>query len=457
MSTEGVVPPNDLGAEKAILAAVLLGGTEGQTAYDTAIESLTPERFYSEAHRQIFACCVALKEAGQPIDVVTVKSWLTRHRRMQQVGDVLAEIISDEWAASSIGSYVRRVSETAKLRAFIEKARALTIDAYRQPDDVTDFLARAEAELREVTQQGEDKSGETLGVAVKRSITDVVTTMKTPGRIIGVPTGFEGIDARMSGLRRKTVTIIAARPSMGKSALALNMAIHIARETGQYVPFFSLEMSNDEQALRAISTEARIPMGELIASAPSQFNFGKLIGYPSTVGDVPLILFDESSITPQGIGAKVRRLATQAARVGKTVGAVFVDYMQLVKSPKKTNSREAEVADVSRSLKLLAKELGLPFVVLAQLNREGEKGERPQRPKLSNLRESGSIEQDADVVIFIHREQYYNPVKGKDDVAELIIAKGRNIQKGTVKVKFEGMYTKFGTEEIDSDDTRGAA
>ena len=212
---------------------------------------------------------------------------------------------------------------------------------------------------------------------------------------------------------------------MGKSALALNVALHMTRETGKYVPFFSLEMSNDEQGTRAIATETNVPMGVLVTGniTPNVDGVaGSLTRSRSEASRSSSS--DESDITVHGIGAKVRRLQSEAARVGKSVGAVIVDYLQLVKSAKRGQSREAEVAEVSRSLKLLAKELKLPFVVLAQLNREGEKGAKPERPKLSQLRESGSIEQDADIVIFVHRENYY--VHGaKDDTAELIIAKGQ--------------------------------
>jgi replicative DNA helicase len=457
VTEEIVPPPNDVKIEAGVLGAILMGGPIGTRALDVALESLQPESFYSEANRQTFAAVQIVREKGVTVDVLSVLGCLRDRGRLAQIGGsgYVEQLVQAALLGTGFDAHIQRLVDLHRLRAFIHETRAQLAQAYGAGQDAAGFLVRAEAKIREVAQRGEKRTGEVLDTVVKRVLREAAESMKAPGRIVGMPTGVDGLDSRTAGFRPGTVTIVAGRPSMGKSALAFNWALTMARETGKYVPFFSLEMSNDEQGTRAISIETSVPMGVLVTGNITPMVMGQLIAYPQTVRGVPLILFDECDITTFGIGAKVRRLQAEAATVGKEVGAVFVDYLQLVKSAKRNQSREADVSEVSRSLKLLAKELKLPFVVLAQLNREGEKGTKPERPKLSQLRESGAIEQDADIVILIHREGYYDH-KLPDDVAELIIAKGRNIQRGTVKVKFEGKHTRFGRTEIDRDDRNDA-
>lgn len=448
-----VPPPNDVRAEMALIGAILMGGPIGGRALDSATEALRPESFYSEANRQTFGAILAVREKGVTVDVLSVLAVLRDRDRLQQIGeDYVRQATEAGLLASRFEHHVVRIAELHRLRMFIHESRALIAQAYGAMQDVQGFLAHAETTIREVTTGGEKRSGEMVEVVVKRVLTDAVEAMKAPGRIVGMPTGTEGIDRRTAGLRGKTVTILAGRPGMGKSAQALNWALHMARTTGHFIPFFSLEMSNDEQGTRTIASETNVPMGVLVTGNITSDVMGQLIGYPQSIRGIPLVFYDESNITVAGIGAKIRRLQAEAASLGKKVGAAFIDYIQLIKAgSKRSQSREAEVSEVSRGLKLLAKELNIPLVVLAQLNREGEKGARPERPKLANLRESGAIEQDGDLIIFIHREGYYDP-KLPDDVAELIIAKGRNVAKGIVKVRFEGKHTRFGRTEIDRDD-----
>lgn len=444
-----LVPPHDLTAEHALLGAIVMGGRIGSAALDLALESLTAESFYSEANRQTYAAIVAVQERGVTVDALSVLACLKDRGRLSQVGeDYVSRLANAGLLASTFDGHVRRLAELARLRAFIHQTRALVVEAYGAREDVGAFLGRAESAIREVTYAGEKRTGETAFVVVRRVLTELAQGMKSPGRLVGMPSGVDGLDRRTGGFRNGTVIILAGRPGMGKSACALNWATYMARTTGLVIPFFSLEMSNDEQGMRAIATETTVPMGAMISGSMTEAAMADLIGYPKTLHGVPLVFFDECKITPQGIGAKVRRLQSEAAGEGKRVGAVFVDYLQLVSATKRNQSREADVAEVSRSLKLLSKELQVPMIVLAQLNREGEKGTKPERPKLSQLRESGSIEQDADIVIFIHRDGYYTP-DAKDDTAELIIAKGRNIQKGVVRVSFDGRHTRFGRQELD--------
>ena len=448
-----VPPPNDVPTEKALLGAILLGGAVGLRALDAALELLRPESFYSGANQHIFSAIVSLREKGITIDVLSVSSCLRDRDRLAQVGggEYFASLAETGWLQVSFERAAQRLAELHRLRVFIDTARALTAQAYAAQQDVSSFLAHAETTIRDVVSAGEKRSGEFVEVVVKRVLSEAAKAMASPGRIVGMPTGTDGFDRRTAGLRGKTVTILAGRPGMGKSAQALNWALHMARTTGAVIPFFSCEMSNDEQGTRTIASETNVPMGVLVTGNITSEIFGSLLAYPQTIKGVPLVFFDEADITVQGIGAKVRRLMADAARDGKKVGAVFIDYLQLVKASKRNQSREGDVAEVSRSLKLLAKALDLPFIVLAQLNREGEKGTKPEKPKLSHLRESGAIENDADIIVFIHREGYYD-TRIPDDTAELIIAKGRNIAKGTVKVRFDGKHTRFGRYEIGRDE-----
>lgn len=436
-----------------MLSAIMIGGQTGaESPVDQVADLLQADDFYSERHRQIYTAVIELRSAGQAVDVVQVGTWLKDRQRIAQVGGMgyLTEVLNAAPAIANVRGYAKTVVSKARVRRLIRVCQRAEAVGYTDYGDVDQFISGVESEVRDLALSSSEKSGEMIETAVKRVMTEIASAATRQNHMIGVPTGFDGLDARMHGLREGTVTIIAARPGMGKSALALNMAINIARDSGNYVPFFSLEMSNDEQAMRAISSDASIPLGVLTSANTDSETMNRMVVTAGAMRGLKVVLYDESNLTTQGLSGRVRRLVANAARAGKKVAAVFVDYLQLMKSFRRTNSREQEVADVSRGLKLLAKELKIPFVVLAQLNREGEKGSKPERPKLSHLRESGSIEQDADVVIFVHREAYYNE-KNKpsdEDVAELIIAKGRNIQRGTTKVRFNGMYTRFSREEV---------
>ena len=457
MSDALVPPPSDVMTEMGLLGAILMGGPIGLRALDLALEALQPESFYSEANRQTFAAIQAVREKGVTVDVLSVIASLKDRDRLQQVGtDHFEKLINTALRGTSFDAHVQRLAELHRLRSFIHEARTLVAQAHGAMQDVGGFLAHAEMRVREVTTRGEKKTGELVEVVVKRVLTSAAESMKAPGRIIGMPTGTEGFDRRTAGLRGKTLTILAGRPGMGKSAQALGWALHMARTTGKWIPFFSLEMSNDEQGTRTVASETSVPMGVLMTGNITPEVMGSLIAYPQSIRGVPLYFYEDVNLTVPMLGAKLRRLQAEAKAVGKDLGAAFVDYLQLMKASKRNQSREAEVAEVSRGLKVLAGEMNIPIVALAQLNREGEKGTKPERPQLKNLRESGSLEQEADIVVFIHREGYYDP-RVHDDTAELIIAKGRNIAKGTVKVRFEGKHTRFGKLEIGRDEAEDQA
>jgi replicative DNA helicase len=440
------LPPQDLDAEAAVLSAVMID----HAAIDQ-LDFLKPEHFYAEAHRQIFAACLALKATGKPVDNVQVGTWLKDRQRLAQVGGMgyLVEVLNAAPAVSNVAAYGRTVLAKARVRALCDWCSKVNAEARGDYGDVQEFLDRTEAELREITQAVGDSTGERIDAVVKRVLTGLGAAGKAGNKTTGILSGFEGLDRRMGGFKPGTLTIVAGRPGMGKSAFALNMAEAMA-VAGHWVPFFSLEMSNDEQGLRTISSGASVHMSRLQSVSLMPGDWQALAGYAKASQQRPLFLFDEHALSPQSLAGKVRRLKVEAERAGAKLGPVFVDYLQLMKPATKTNSREQEVSGISRALKVLAKEVGVPLVVMSQLNRDGEKDAKPQRPKLSSLRESGAIEQDADIVLFIHRESYYSKddrPKG-EDVAEIIIAKGRNVEKSTVKVRFDGQFTRFGAEEI---------
>ena len=441
------MPAQDLDAEAAVLSAVMIDAS----ALDR-VEFLKAEHFYAEAHRQIFAACVALRSKGRPIDIVQIGTWLKDHERINQVGGMgyLTEVLNAAPAIANASAYGRTVFEKWRIRQLCEFCLRINAEARGELDDAQEFFDRTEAELRDITQTTKRSSGERIDVVVKRVLDDIGRAARNGGRTTGILTGFAGLDRMTSGLHGGTLTIVAGRPGMGKSAFALNIAENIAAAGNVWVPFFSLEMSNDEQGLRTVSSGAEVFMRKLRAMDLCNEDWKGITAYASRVQQRPLFLYDEHDLSPQSLAAKVRRLKIEAERAGAKLGPVFVDYLQLMRPAQKSAVREQEVSGISRALKVLAKELKVPLVVMSQLNREGEKDAKPTRPKLSSLRESGAIEQDADVVIFIHRDAYYSKenLPTVEDVAEIIIAKGRNIEKGTTKVRFNGRFTRFDTKEL---------
>ncbi len=462
---EGRVPPHDLDAEAAVLSAVMLDST----SLDRVLEFLKPEHFYSEAHRRIFEACMELHRVGQPVDMVQVGSWLKSRDRIAQIGGMsyLAEILDAAPAVSNIVAYARTISEKSRVRQLIATCQRVAAQGYLDYGEPQKFIDEAEQSIYQLARTPESSSVEKLISVMKKSFKMLTDAMQRGDRITGVPTGFERLDKQISGLHDGDLTIIAARPGMGKTSFVLNIATNVAsprnralandptkrwEEPGTGVAVFSLEMPREQIGNRMVCAEGKVDVSKVRQGYLSPQDWSRLTESAAYLGSLPIWIDDTPSISILELRAKVRRLQAEYDRMSEDgtkkiqrLGCIIVDYLQLMRGRDGVQSREQEISEISRGLKALAKELRLPVIALSQLNRAVEtRSEKSKRPQLSDLRESGAIEQDADNIIFIYRDDYYNKeTTTEPNVAEIIVAKQRNGPTGTVKVRFDNQYTRF--------------
>lgn len=462
---EGRVPPHDLDAEAAVLSPVLLG--EG---IDVVLEMLEGEDFYSDANRFVFEAAANVHAAGKPVDLVTVKEWLDGREQLHQVGGTgyLLQLAEATPAVANLAHHCKIVRDKKTQRRIIAIAHKYAAEGYGRVEDVAEWADAFEAEVHEQTMRSAEAKGGL--VKLKTILVDTFEQMKATagagGRITGTPTGYVDLDKKIAGLHAGDLMIVAARPGMGKTSLILNVATNVASPTtdtvsldewrteeaerpGEGVVVFQLEMPKEQVATRMLCTEARVDLGKLRQGWLSNADWANLTAAGSAIADLPIWIEDTPGLTVLQARGRIRRLQAEVAkgRHGEVrkVGLVIIDYLQLMRGSGKPASREQEIAEISRDLKNLSKELGVPVIALSQLNRGVEtRGRGDKRPGLSDLRESGSLEQDADVVIFVYRDEYYD--KEKTDakgIAELIVAKQRNGPTGTVRVRFISSCTKF--------------
>ncbi len=434
------VPPQNIEAEQSVLGAILLDNE----AINHALEVISDEDFYRDAHREIFRAMVELSDRNQPVDAITLTEALKTKGVLEQVGGVsyIAELADAVPTAANVAYYARIVREKAILRSLASISTSIASSAYEQPANVDEFLDEAEHRIFEISERRIKPAFHSMGELTRESIKLLERLYENRELVTGVPTGFTDLDTITAGLQPSDLIVLAARPSMGKTALALNIAAHAAMEAEprRGVAFFSLEMSKEQLVLRLLCSEARVDSARARAGYLRGDDFPKLAQAAGKLSEAPIFIDDSSDTTPITLKAKCRRLARER---GNNLGLVIVDYLQLMRSSRPGESREKEIAEISRSLKALAKELKVPVIALSQLNRQVET--RPdRRPVLADIRESGAIEQDADVIGFIYRDEMY---KGKDSkepgVAEVIIAKQRNGPTGTVKLTYLSQYTRF--------------
>lgn len=463
-SVAGRVPPHDLDAEAAVLSAVMIDSA----SLDKVLEFLKPEDFYSEAHRRIFEACVELKRVGKPVDVVQVGTWLKDRERIAQVGGMgyLTEVLNAAPAVANIAAYGYTIREKARIRTLIATCQRVAAEGYLDYGEAQSFIDQAEQAVYEIARTPESSSVEQLRVVMRRAFKQLQEAAARGDRITGMATGFSRYDELTAGLHDGDLTIVAARPGMGKTSFVLNVAANVAQprgreltndpntrweDPGHGVVVFSLEMPREQLANRMICSEGRVDVGKVRRGFLSQGDWSKLTQAASLLGQLPIWIDDSSALSLLELRAKVRRLQAEYdepgkdGRPGKRIGVVIIDYLQLMKGRENAASREQEISEISRGLKGLAKELKLSVIALSQLNRAVEtRSEKSKRPQLSDLRESGAIEQDADNICFIYRDDYYNKEASTEpNVAELIIAKQRNGPTGTAKVRFDKEYTRF--------------
>jgi len=431
------VPPQNIEAEQSILGGILLDNQY----LNAVLEVLDGGDFYSESHRRIFAAILELDNKGEPSDLITLSNALKEKKQLDHVGGVayLASLVDNVPSAANIAYYAKIVKEKAILRRLIGTATDILSKSYDTGADVNNVLDESEHAIFEISEKKIKPAFFSIKDLIKDSFKTIESLYERKEFVTGVPTGFEKIDDMTSGLQNSDLIIIAGRPSMGKTALALDIARHAALEVGIPVALFSLEMAKEQLAIRLLSSEARVDSQRIRRGFLGETDWPKLTTAAGRLSEAPIFIDDTPSIMVLEMKAKARRLT---AEVG--LGLIILDYLQLMRSGVNKDSREQEISEISRSLKALAKELRVPVVALSQLNRRVE-DRTNRRPQMADLRESGAIEQDADLIAFIYRDEVYNrsednPEKG---IAEIIIGKQRNGPTGVVKLAFLEKYTRF--------------
>jgi len=424
-------------AEQSVLGGILLDNQ----ALNAAQEILSDSDFYSDAHKKIFRAMQDLADRGEPVDLITLSDHLRDKKQLDQVGGAayLASLVDSVPSAANISYYAKIVREKAILRSLISSATDILTKSYEQASEVDDSLDEAEHAIFEISQNKIRRSFYPLKEIIKDSFRTIERLYESKELITGVPTGFDKFDELTSGLQRSDLIIIAGRPSMGKTAFALNIARHAAVESNIPVAIFSLEMSKEQIAMRLLSSTAKVDSQRIRKGFLGEMDWPKLTNAAGLLSEAPLFIDDTPALTVLEMKAKSRRLKAEHG-----LGLIIIDYLQLMRGTAYRESREQEISEISRSLKALAKELNVPVIALSQLNRKVE-DRTNRRPQMADLRESGAIEQDADVIVFIYRDEVYNKSEDnpKKGIAEIIIAKQRNGPISTVELAFLEKYTSF--------------
>ena len=441
----GKVPPHDLEAEQAIIGSMLTD----RDAVISAIEILKEEDFYREDNKAIYSAILNLYNRAEPIDIITVKAELESMGKFEQVGglEYLAELPEKVPTTANAMKYIKIVEEKSTLRRLIKTANEIIELGYSPTEEVEDIMEGAEKKIFNIMQEKNQKGYTPIKDVLVESFTQLEELYNRKQHITGVPSGFVELDYRTAGFHGSELILIAARPAMGKTAFALNIATNASVKAGVPVAIFSLEMSKEQLVNRILCSEAMVDSNKVRTGKLEEDDWTKLAGAIGPLSEANIYIDDTPGINIMEIRAKCRKL-----KLEKNIGMVVIDYLQLIQgSGRRGGSREQEISEISRSLKILAKELNVPVIALSQLSRAAE--QRPDhRPMLSDLRESGAIEQDADIVMFLYRDDYYNQDSEKKDIAEVIIAKHRGGSTGTVELLWLGSYTKFVNLERRFDD-----
>ncbi len=429
------VPPQSKEAELSVLGSMIID----REAIFAAAELLTEQDFYSTAHQKIFSGIISLSEKGEPVDLVTLSEELQSNQCLEEVGgrSYLVTLANAVPTAANVQYHSRIVREKAILRALIQTATGIVSRSFESPSNVDEFLDEAEQLIFEISRRGQQQGFASIKDVLVKAFDSIEKLYDEKKGVTGLSTGFTDLDRVTSGFQNSDLIIIAARPSMGKTTLALNITQQVAVKEKMPTAFFSMEMSREQLAQRLLCAESQIDAQNMRRGFLSQEEWQKLTRAVGPLSESPLYIDDSGNLSVMEVRAKARRLKAE-----KGLQAIFVDYLQLMRGFSRSESRQQELSEISRALKALAKELQVPVIALSQLSRAVEK--RPdRRPMLSDLMESGGIEANADVVMFIYRESYYNRDTDQGNIAEISIAKQRNGPTGLVKLYFLDRFTKF--------------
>ncbi|MEG6617253.1 replicative DNA helicase [Peptococcaceae bacterium 1198_IL3148] len=429
------IPPQNIDAEQSVLGAMLLN----KEAIYKVMEILKPEDFYRDSHKVIYEAILSLNDKNEPVDMITVSEELRQKGALEQAGGVsyVATLASLVPTAANVEHYANIVEEKSLLRTLIQLSNRVTTMGYEGSKDVQELLDQVEQSLAELTNRRSSSGFDAVSDILLQTIEQIEKIQNNKGQLTGIPTGFIDLDKVTTGFQKSDLIILAARPSMGKTAMALNYALSAATKGKTPTAIFSLEMSKDQLVQRMLCAEAMVDQQKVRTGMLDAKDWEMLNVAAGFLANAPIYIDDTAAISINELKAKCRRLQAE-----KGLGLVLIDYLQLMQGSRRTESRQQEIAEISRSLKGLAKELNVTVIALSQLSRAVEQ-RQDKRPIMSDLRESGSIEQDADIVMFIYRDDYYNPESEDQNVAELIIAKQRNGPVGTVKLAFLKEFTKF--------------
>ena len=429
------LPPQSLEAEVSVLGGILLENE----ALSRVLEVIREGDFYRESHRKIFSAILELFERNEPADLITLSEVLKKRAAFEEVGGIeyLNSLVNSVPTAANISYYAKIVKEKSILRKLINRATEIVSQGYGDAGNVDDFLDRAEHSIFEISEDRVRPSFYPIKEIIKSSFKTIEKLYEKRQLITGVPTGFSRLDELTSGLQPSDLIIVAGRPSMGKTAFALNIAQHAAIEARVPTAVFSLEMAKEQLALRMLCSEAKVDAHRLRGGFLSESDWPKLTRAAGNLSEAPIFIDDTAGLTALEMRAKARRL-----RAERNLGLIIVDYLQLMRGRADSDTREQEISDISRSLKGLAKELNVPVIALSQLNRRvEERGDK--HPQLADLRESGAIEQDANVIIFLYRDEVYNKSEENRGKAEVIIGKQRNGPTDRFELAFLDKYTCF--------------
>ena len=432
----GKIPPHDIEAEQAVIGSMLTD----KDAVIAAIEVLKEDDFYREDHKAIYGAILSLYDRSEPIDIITLKAELTSLGMFDKIGglEYLAELPEKVPTTANVDKYIKIVEEKSMLRNLIKTANEIIELGYDPTEELDNIMDNAEKKIFNIMQDKNQKGYSPIKDILVDTFTQLEQLYNQKQHITGVPTGFADLDYKTAGLHNSDLVLVAARPAMGKSAFALNIASYAAVKAHVPTVIFSLEMSKEQMVNRILCSEAMVDSNKVRTGKIEEEDWVKIAGAMGPLSEAQIFIDDTPGISINEIRAKCRKL-----KLEKNIGLVVIDYLQLVQgSGKKSSSREQEISEISRSLKILAKEINVPVIALSQLSRAPE--QRPDhRPMLSDLRESGAIEQDADIVMFLYRDDYYNEESEKKNIAEVILAKHRSGSTGTVELLWLGNYTKF--------------